>query len=124
GGGGGGGGMMAWGGGDGDQQKKGNEKRRLGIPKCRPPRRPVPRCCARSRGLLRGHGSAGHTTAGRVHADRGGSRRDDGPEHPLAVSGIDRDRTDEGAWAGASDGCAIVELIGRSESAGRPPAVA
>src|SRR5215813_1714141 len=99
------------------------KKRRLGIPKCRTPRRPFPRCCAKSRGLLRGHRSAGHTTARGLHADRSWSRGDVGPEAPRAVCTIDGDGADEGARAGASDGGAVVDLIARSETTGRPSAV-
>src|SRR5206468_2773921 len=73
--------------------------------------------------LLLGHSPAGHATACGLHADRGRSRRDDVPEPPRAVRRIDRGRSEEGPWASAGDGGAIVDLIGRSEAASRPPAV-
>src|SRR5262249_25230712 len=87
------------------------------------PKRPLRLEGATFYDLLRSDSPRAHTTGGGLHANRGGSRGDDLPERPPAVRLIDGDRTDERAWAGPSGGCAIVDLIRRSEAAGRSPAV-
>ena len=58
-----------------------------------------------------------------MHADRGGSRGDVGPEAPRAISRIDGDRADESARAACAKRGPIVDLVGRSEAASRPPAI-
>src|SRR5262245_25793811 len=84
---------------------------------------PCARRRATSRGLLRGHRPAGRATGYGMHADRGGSRGDVGSEAPSAVRRIDGDRADESARAACAKRGPIVDLVGRSEAASRPPAI-
>src|SRR3989442_10554462 len=83
------------------------------------PKRPLRYAIARatSRTLLLRHGSAGHTTTRRLHADRGWPERSYLPELPGAAGGTRR--ADEGAWAGVADRGAVVDRNARGKATTR-----